>query len=334
MSGFPARRIADSVADLVGGTPLVRINRVIAPGGAQVLGKLESANPAFSVKDRTALSIVEAAENEGRLRAGGTIIEATSGNTGIALAWIGAVKSYRVIIVMPDDVSEERRTLLRALGAQLVLTPGQEAMAGANQEAERILDRTPGAFLSGQGGNHANPAVHERTTGPEIWADTAGDIDAFVATVGTGGTLTGAGRYLKAQNPHIRVIAVQPAEAPVLSGGEFQPHKIQGIIGGNGFPPVLNTEIADEIISISGDEAIRTARDALAREGLLVGVSSGAALAAARELALRSEYEGKTIVALLPDTGERYLSSELFDHARGASMAPPSLHHDATALSV
>ena len=317
MSEHQNRRIADSVADLVGGTPLVRINRVVPPGGAEVLGKLESANPASSVKDRTALSIVQAAESDGRLQPGGTIIEATSGNTGIALAWIGAVKGYRVIIVMPDDVSEERRTLLRALGAELVLTPGPEAMAGANQEAGRILERTPGAFLSGQGGNDANPAVHERTTGPEIWADTAGTVDVFVATVGTGGTLTGTGRYLKAQNPAIRVIAVQPAEAPVLSGGEFTPHKIQGIIGGNGFPPVLDIEIADEIISIASDEAIRTAREALATEGLLVGVSSGAALAAARELSARPEYAGKTIVAVLPDTGERYLSAELFDHARG-----------------
>ncbi|WP_053387255.1 cysteine synthase A [Leucobacter japonicus] len=317
MSEHQDRRIADSVADLVGGTPLVRINRVVPPGGAEVLGKLESANPASSVKDRTALSIVQAAEADGRLQPGGTIIEATSGNTGIALAWIGAVKGYRVIIVMPDDVSNERRTLLRALGAELVLTPGPEAMAGANQEAGRILERTPGAFLSGQGGNDANPAVHERTTGPEIWADTAGTVDVFVATVGTGGTLTGAGRYLKAQNPEIRVIAVQPAEAPVLSGGEFTPHKIQGIIGGNGFPPVLDIEIADEIISVASDEAIRTAREALATEGLLVGVSSGAALAAARELSARPEYAGKTIVAVLPDTGERYLSSELFDHARG-----------------
>ncbi len=311
-----AERVAGSVAELVGGTPLVRINRVVPGGGARVLGKLEAANPASSVKDRTALAIVEAAEADGRLQPGGTIIEATSGNTGIALAWIGAVKGYRVIIVMPDDVSGERRTLLRALGAELVLTPGPQAMAGANEEAGRILESTPGAFLSGQGGNDANPAVHERTTGPEIWADTAGSVDVLVATVGTGGTLTGAGRYLKAQNPDIRVIAVEPAEAPVLQGGEFQPHKIQGIIGGNGFPPVLEIEIADEIIGIPQDEAIRTAREALALEGLLVGISSGAALAAARDLSARPEYAGKTIVAILPDTGERYLSTELFDHAR------------------
>lgn len=309
-------KIAADLTELVGRTPLVRINRVVPQGGARVLAKLESQNPAASVKDRTALSIVEAAESDGRLQPGGTILEASSGNTGIALAWIGAVKGYRVIIVMPDDVSHERRTLLRALGAELVLTPGPEAMAGANQEAGRILENLPGAFLSGQGGNDANPEVHERTTGPEIWEDTDGEVDIFVATVGTGGTLTGAGRYLKARNPEVRVVAVEPAEAPVLSGGEFQPHKIQGIIGGNGFPPVLDIDIADEIISVPQDRALETAREALATEGLIVGVSSGAALAAAQDLAARPEYAGKTIVAVLPDTGERYLSSELFDHTR------------------
>lgn len=314
-------RIAQDVTELVGGTPLVQINRLVSPNTARVLGKLESENPGGSVKDRTALSIVQAAEADGRLQPGGTILEATSGNTGIALAWIGAVKGYRVIIVMPDDVSEERRTLLRALGAELVLTPGPLAMAGANQEAGRILEGLPGAFLSGQGGNDANPAVHERTTGPEIWEATEGEVDIFVATVGTGGTLTGAGRYLKSRNPDIRVVAVQPAEAPVLSGGEFQPHKIQGIIGGNGFPPVLDIELADEIIGIPQDQAIETAREALVREGLLLGISSGAALAAARELAERPENAGKTIVTVLPDTGERYLSTDLFAHVRGGEPA-------------
>lgn len=311
--------IAEDLTQLVGWTPLVRVNRLAEPGGARILGKLESFNPASSVKDRTALAIVEAAEADGRLQPGGTIIEATSGNTGIALAWIGAVRGYRVVIVMPDDVSHERRTLLRALGAELVLTPGPEAMAGANQEAGRILERTPGAFLSGQGGNAANPAVHERTTGPEIWADTEGEVDIFVATVGTGGTLTGAGKYLKSRNPAVRVVAVEPAEAPVLSGGKFQPHKIQGIIGGDGFPPVLELEIADEVIGVPQDLAISTARDALLREGLLVGVSSGAALEAARQLAERPENAGKTIVAMLPDSGERYVSAELFEHARPSS---------------
>ena len=316
MSHLQGPLIADNLTELVGRTPLVRINRLVPEHGASVLAKLESSNPAASVKDRTALSIIEAAEADGRLTPGGTIIEATSGNTGIALAWIGAVKGYRVIIIMPDDVSEERRTLLRGLGAELVLTPGPLAMAGANEEAGKILERHPGAFLWGQGGNAANPDVHFRTTGPEIWEATGGRIDAFVATVGTGGTLTGAGKYLKSQNPDIQIIAVEPAEAPVLSGGEFQPHKIQGIIGGNGLPPILELDIADEIISVPQETAILTARDALAREGLIVGISSGAALAASQELAARAEYAGKVIVTLLGDTGERYLSTELFDHAR------------------
>lgn len=311
------RRIADSAADLVGGTPLVRINRALPSGGAEVLGKLEFTNPASSIKDRTALAIVEAAEADGRLQPGGTIIEATSGNTGIALAWIGAAKGYRVIIVMPDDVSEERRALLRALGAELILSPGPRAMAGANEEAGRILEDTPGAFLAGQGGNEANPTIHETTTGPEIWRDTAGKVDVLVATVGTGGTITGAGRYLKAQHPQLEVVAVQPREAPVLTGGVFQPHRIQGIIGGDGFPPVLDMGLVDQVIDISQVDAVRTARRALALDGLIVGVSSGAALAAAQVLSARAEYAGRTIVAILPDSGERYISTELFDHARG-----------------
>ena len=311
------RRIADSAADLVGRTPLVRITRSLTSSGAEVLGKLEFANPASSIKDRTALAIVEAAEADGRLRPGGTIIEATSGNTGIALAWIGAAKGYRVIIVMPDDVSAERRALLRALGAELILSPGPQAMAGANEEAGRILEATPGAFLAGQGGNDANPVIHEQTTGPEIWRDTAGRVDVLVATVGTGGTITGAGRYLKTQNPHLQVVAVQPREAPVLTGGVFRPHRIQGIIGGDGFPPVLDMSLIDTVIDVSQDEAVRTARRTIAQEGLLVGVSSGAALAAAQELSARPEYAGRTIVAILPDSGERYISTELFDHARG-----------------
>ncbi len=317
MTHLEQPKIAADATGLVGRTPLVRINRLVDGSGAAVIAKVEATNPGGSIKDRTALSIVEAAEADGRLQPGGTIIEATSGNTGVALAWIGAVKGYRVIIVMPDDVSQERRTLLRGLGAELVLTPGPEAMAGANQEAGRILEANPGAFLSGQGGNPANPAVHERTTGPEIWEATEGKVDIFIASVGTGGTLTGAGKYLKSRNPEIRVIAVEPAEAPVLSGGEFQPHKIQGIIGGNGFPPVLELELADEILGIPQDRAIETAREALAKEGLLVGISSGAVLEAARQVAARPENAGKTIVTVLPDTGERYLSTELFDHARG-----------------
>lgn len=316
MTSRPSARIAADATELVGDTPLVRINRLVDAPGVTVLAKLESANPGGSVKDRTALAIIEAAEADGRLQPGGTIIEATSGNTGIALAWIGAVRGYRVIIVMPDDVSLERRTLLRALGAELVLTPGPLAMAGANQEAGRILEAHPGAFLSGQGGNPANPAVHERTTGPEIWEATEGAVDIFIAAVGTGGTLTGAGAYLKSRKPEVQVIAVEPAEAPVLSGGEFQPHKIQGIIGGNGLPPVLRLELADEILGIEQDQAIATAREAIAQEGLLVGISSGAMLEAARRVAARPENAGKTIVVMLSSTGERYLSTELFDHVR------------------
>lgn len=309
-------RIVDNVTELVGQTPLVRLGRLAPAGGATVLAKLEFFNPASSVKDRTALSIVRAAEADGRLQPGGTIIEATSGNTGIALAWIGVVLGYRVIIVMPDDVSHERRALLRALGAELVLTPGVDAMAGANQEAGRIVERTPGAFLSGQGGNPANPSIHFTTTGPEIWEATEGNVDVFVATTGTGGTLTGTGKFLKSKNPNVKVVAVEPAEAPVLAGGEFQPHKIQGIIGGNGIPPVLDLEVADEIIDIPQDEAIAVARDLIAKEGIIAGISSGASIAAALRLAARPELAGKTIVAIVPDTGERYISTELFDHVR------------------
>ncbi len=311
------RRVYESPTELVGRTPLIRLGNMFPD--ATVLGKLEFFNPAGSVKDRTALSIVRAAEADGRLRPGGTIIEATSGNTGIALAWIGAALGYTVVICMPDDVSRERRALLRALGAELVLTPGRDAMAGANQEAGRILERTPGAFLSGQGGNAANPQVHYETTGPEIWEDTGGDVDVLVAVVGTGGTITGVGSYLRSKNADLRIYAVEPAEAPVLSGGEFSPHKIQGIIGGNGFPPVLDTGLYDEVISIPSDVAIETARELIRVEGLVVGVSAGANVAAARLVAARPEHAGQTIVTFLCDTGERYVSSELFDHVRDPS---------------
>ena len=308
--------IARDLTELVGRTPLLQINHV-AGTQARVLAKLESANPGGSIKDRTALSIVNAAEADGKLQPGGTIIEATSGNTGIALAWIGAVRGYRVIIVMPDDQSEERRTLLRALGAELVLTPGAEAMVGANLEARRIRDQTPGSFLAAQGANEANPAAHAQSTGPEIWAQTGGEVDIFIATVGTGGTITGTGQFLKEQNPGLQVIGVQPEEAAVLTGGEFHPHKVQGIIGSQVIPRVLDTELYDEVISVPQDAAIIAARQALSQEGLLVGISSGAALLAAREVAARPENAGKTIVTILADTGERYLSTELFDHARG-----------------
>ena len=309
---FP--RVYESPIELVGRTPLLRLANLFPD--ATVLGKLEFFNPAGSVKDRTALSIVRAAEADGRLKPGGTILEATSGNTGIALAWIGASLGYKVIICMPDDVSHERRALLRALGAELVLTPGKDAMAGANQEAGRILERTPGAFLSGQGGNPANPYVHFTTTGPEIWEDTGGQVDVLVSTVGTGGTITGVGSYLRSKNPKLKIYAVEPSEAPVLSGGQFSPHKIQGIIGGNGFPPVLDTDLYDEVISVPSDVAIDTARELIAVEGLFAGVSAGANIAAARIVAARPEHQGQTIVTFLCDTGERYVSSELFDHVR------------------
>lgn len=316
-------RIAENAIDLVGRTPLVRIGRLLedadgTPPPATVLGKLEAANPASSVKDRTALSIVRAAEADGRLRPGGTILEATSGNTGIAFAWIGALLGYKVVIVLPDDVSAERRALIRAFGAELVLTPGAEGMAGANQYANRLVEEDPTIFLSGQGGNAANPGVHEATTGPEIWADTGGRVDVLVATTGTGGTLSGAGRFLRTKNPGIRLVGVEPAEAPVLSGGEWQPHKIQGITGGNGVPPVTDLDLIDEIVTVPQDEAIGWARRAAVTEGLLLGVSSGAALHAASRIARRAEHAGQTIVAILPDGGERYVSSELFDHVRPA----------------
>lgn len=305
-------RVASSLTDLVGGTPLLDVTPALPGARARVLGKLESFNPASSVKDRTALAIVRAAVADGRLTPGGTIVEASSGNTGIALAWIAAALGYRLIILLPDDVSLERRHLLEALGAEVVLTPGVDAMAGANQRAGEIVERLPGAFLSGQGGNPANPATHHETTGPEIWADTDGEVDVLVATTGTGGTITGAGSYLKERNPAPQVVAVEPAEAPVLRGGEFAPHLIQGIIGGNGIPPVLDLDVVDEILDVPGADAYRAAREVARTLGLLVGVSSGAALVAAGQLAAGEENAGRTIVAVLPDSGERYLSTGLY----------------------
>jgi len=311
--------ISASLTDLVGNTPLLDLTRLFPDSPARILGKLEYFNPASSVKDRTALAIVRAAEADGRLKPGGTIIEASSGNTGIALAWIGTSLGYRVIIALPDDVSLERRSLLSALGAEIVLTPGNDAMAGANQEAGRILESLPGAFLAGQGGNAANPSIHEHTTGPEIWADTDGEVDIFVATIGTGGTITGTATYLRSKNPHVQIIGVEPAEAPVLNGGTFTPHIIQGIIGGSSIPPVLDLELINEVIDVSGADSIRLSREAARTEGLLVGISSGAALEAARVLAARPENAGKTIVAILPDSGERYLTTALYAAAADQS---------------
>lgn len=308
--------VFESLTDLVGRTPLLALNRFAPDSPARLLAKLEFYNPLSSVKDRTGLSIVRAAEADGRLKPGGTIVEATSGNTGIALAWVGASLGYRVVLVMPDDVSGERLLLLKALGAEVEFTPGSEGMAGANQRAGQIMETDPTAFLSGQGGNPANPAVHEATTGPEIWADTDGQVDVIVAATGTGGSLSGTGRYLRSVNPEVKVIGVEPDEAPVLNGGEWQPHKIQGITGGNGVPPTTDMELIDEVVRIPQDTAIETAREVMRSEGVVAGISSGAVLEALRRLGERPELKGKTIVGILADTGERYLSTELFDHVR------------------
>ena len=297
---------------LVGRTPLVRINRLAGDSQATVLAKLEFYNPANSVKDRIAVAIIDAAENAGALSTGGTIVEATSGNTGIGLAWVGAVRGYKVILTMPSSMSKERRALLRAFGAELVLTEPAGGMKGAVDKANEIVASTPGAILASQFANEANPAIHEATTGEEIWADTDGQVDYLVAGIGTGGTITGAGRALRHHNPDIKLVAVEPGESPLLSAGKAGSHKIQGI-GANFVPDVLDTDIYNEVIPVASDDAIATARDAATKEGLLVGISSGAALKAAIEIAKRPEAAGKTIVAVIPDFGERYLSTQLFE---------------------
>ena len=305
--------IYSSVDQLIGGTPLLELCRLERQLdlGARVLVKLESFNPGGSVKDRVARAMLDDAEASGRLAPGGTIVEPTSGNTGIGLASVAAARGYRVVIVMPETMSAERRALMRAYGAELVLTEGARGMAGAIEKADELVNEIPGAILAGQFTNPANPAVHEATTGPEIWRDTEGNVDLFVAGVGTGGTITGVGRYLKRQNPAVRVVAVEPAASPVLSGGQAGPHPLQGI--GAGFvPEILDTEIYDEILTASGEDACAAARLLGRSEGVLAGISSGAALWGALTLARRPENQGKTIVALLPDTGERYLSTTLF----------------------
>ena len=304
-------KIAKNILERVGGTPLVELSDRLNKGGARVLVKVESFNPGGSVKDRIAVAMVEAAEEAGTLKPGATIIEPTSGNTGVGLALVSAVKGYHLILTMPETMSVERRKLAAAYGAEIVLTPGSEGMKGAIAKANELRDATPGAVILQQFENPANPARHNVTTGPEIWADTDGQVDAFVAGVGTGGTLSGAGRFLKAQKADVKVFAVEPDTSPVLSQGKAGPHKIQGI--GAGFVPrTLDTTVYDGVIPVSADDAGATARALAAREGLLVGISSGAAAWAALELAKKPEWAGKTIVALLPDTGERYLSTWLF----------------------
>ncbi|MCL2057196.1 MAG: cysteine synthase A [Oscillospiraceae bacterium] len=305
--------ITKSITGLIGNTPLLELRRYAQKHGfsGTLLGKLEYMNPAGSVKDRIAKAMIEDAENSGKLTHGSVIIEPTSGNTGIGLASIAAARGYRIIIAMPETMSIERRKLMQAYGAELVLTPGAKGMKGAIEKAEELAREIPGAFIPGQFTNPANPRAHRETTGPEIWEATEGSLDIFVAGVGTGGTITGAGEYLKSQNPDIKVIAAEPYDSPMLSEGKAGPHKIQGI--GAGFiPETLNTGVYDEIITVKNEDAFKSARDIAKTEGLLVGISSGAALWAAMQAAIRTENAGKTIAVILPDTGERYLSAALF----------------------
>ncbi|MGM9566872.1 MAG: cysteine synthase A [Clostridia bacterium] len=305
--------IYQSVEELIGGTPLLKLNRFAAAEKleADLLAKLEYLNPAGSAKDRAALFMVNDAEKRGILKPGGAIIEPTSGNTGIGLSMVAVSRGYRVMIVMPDSMSKERRTLMTAYGAELVLTPGSEGMKGAIEKAEALEKEIPGSFILGQFENPANAEAHYRTTGPEIWEDTEGHTDIFVAGIGTGGTITGVGRYLKEQNPDVKIVAVEPASSPLLSKGFAGPHGLQGI-GANFVPSLLDTEIYDEILTVTEEEAYGAARTLAKTEGILCGISSGAALFAGETLAKRKENTGKNIVVLLPDTGDRYLSTSLF----------------------
>ncbi|WP_061960578.1 cysteine synthase A [Demequina flava] len=304
-------KIYEDATALIGNTPLVKINSLTEGIDATVLGKLEFYNPANSVKDRLGVAIVDAAEKEGSLKPGGTIVEATSGNTGIALAMVGAARGYNVVLAMPETMSKERRGLLRAFGAELVLTPGPEGMKGAVEAANKIAEERPGSILARQFANEANPEIHRRTTAEEIWNDTDGEVDIVVAGIGTGGTITGVGEVLKAKKPEIQIVAVEPKESAILNGGQAGPHKIQGI-GANFVPEVLNTEIYDEVFDVDSETAVAVARATARKEGLLVGISSGAALHAAIEIAKRPENAGKTIVTIIPSFGERYLSSVLY----------------------
>lgn len=306
--------IKKSITELVGNTPLLELTHIEAEENIQatLLAKLESFNPAGSVKDRVAKAIIEDAEKTGRLNKGSVIIEPTSGNTGIGLASVATAKGYRTIIVMPETMSNERKMLIKAYGAELVLTEGSKGMKGASDKAEELSKEIPNSIIAGQFTNPINPKMHYDTTGPEIWADTEGKVDYFVAGVGTGGTLSGVGKYLKEQNPNVKVIAVEPETSPLLSKGQAGPHKIQGI-GANFVPETLDKEIYDEIIAVPNDEAILTARKAAKQEGFLIGISSGAALWAGKQLAARPENKGKNIVVIFPDGGERYLSTNLYD---------------------
>ena len=307
-------KIYEKATDLIGGTPLLKLSNYMKAKGlkADILAKLEYFNPAGSVKDRVALAMIDEAEKSGRLRPGSVIIEPTSGNTGIGLASVAAARGYEIILTMPETMSVERRNLLKAYGAKIVLTDGAKGMKGAIAKAEELLSETPGGFIPSQFTNPANPEAHRKTTGPEIWNDTDGKVDIFVAGVGTGGTVSGVGEYLKSQNPDVKVVAVEPAASPVLSKSVAGPHKIQGI--GAGFvPETLNTKIYDEVIAVENEDAFKTGKEIAGKEGILVGISSGAAVFAAAELAKRPENRGKVIVALLPDTGDRYLSTPMFE---------------------
>jgi len=305
-------RSYDNITQAFGNTPLVRLNRVTEDAGAEVYAKLEFYNPAGSVKDRIGIAIIDAAEESGALQPGGTIVEGTSGNTGIALAFVGAARGYRVILTMPETMSVERRKLLAAYGAEIVLTEGPLGMKGAVAKAEEIAASTPGAVLARQFANPANPAIHRATTGPEIWNDTDGEVDILVSGVGTGGTITGAGGYLKEQNPKIKIVAVEPIDSPILSGGQPGPHKIQGL-GANFIPEILDREVYDEVIDVTLADSIAKARALGTDEGILAGISGGAAVWAATEVAKRPENAGKKIVVIVPDFGERYFSTVLFE---------------------
>jgi cysteine synthase A len=303
--------VYDNIAEAVGNTPLVKLNRLTEGVDATVLGKLEFYNPAGSVKDRIGVAIIDAAEKSGELRPGGTIVEGTSGNTGIALAMVGAARGYKVILTMPETMSKERRVLLRAFGAEIVLTPGPEGMRGAVEKAKEIVASTDNAVWAQQFANEANPAIHRATTAEEIWADTDGGVDIFVAGIGTGGTITGVGQVLKERKPGVQVVAVEPIDSPILNGGKPGPHKIQGI-GANFVPEVLDTTVYDEVIDVTFEDSLDVAKRLASEEGILAGISSGAIVWAALQVARRPENAGKTVVAIIADTGERYISTPLW----------------------